>query len=377
MSRDARAPERHTTGTGVRVLIFSADIGEGHDLPARVLRDAILARRPDAEVVILDALAVAGPVGQALVRRGSELILGRLRPLFDVQYWLVARFPPTRALATRLAARLGRPLTQAVAARRPDVVVSTYPGSTEALAAARARGRIPVPVVSAVTDLAALRYWAHRGCDLHLVIHPESAEEIRAIAGADARVAPVRGLTSPAFERPADGAAARAALGLPASAPVVAVSGGGWAVGDLHGAVEAALDAGADVRVLALCGRNEGVRKRLEAAFAGRSGVTVMGFTDRMGDVLAAADVLVHSTAGLTVLEALVRGARVISYGWGVGHIRLNNRAYLRFGLADVAGDRRALAPAIRRALAAPRRPDLGYGGLPAAADLVLALADR
>ena len=316
MSRDARAPERHTTGTGVRVLIFSADIGEGHDLPARVLRDAILARRPDAEVVILDALAVAGPVGQALVRRGSELILGRLRPLFDVQYWLVARFPPTRALATRLAARLGRPLTQAVAARRPDVVVSTYPGSTEALAAARARGRIPVPVVSAVTDLAALRYWAHRGCDLHLVIHPESAEEIRAIAGAD-------------------------------------------------------------VRVLALCGRNEGVRKRLEAAFAGRSGVTVMGFTDRMGDVLAAADVLVHSTAGLTVLEALVRGARVISYGWGVGHIRLNNRAYLRFGLADVAGDRRALVPAIRRALAAPRRPDLGFGGLPAAADLVLALADR
>jgi processive 1,2-diacylglycerol beta-glucosyltransferase len=96
-----------------------------------------------------------------------------------------------------------------------------------------------------------------------------------------------------------------------------------------------------------------------------------------MHDWLSAADVLVHSTAGLTVLEALVRGTRVISYGWGVGHLRLNNRAYLRFGLADVVADRRALAPAIRRALAAPRCPDLGYGGLPAAAELVLALADR
>ena len=148
----------------------------------------------------------------------------------------------------------------AVAAHRPDVVVSTYPGSTEALAAARARGRLGVPVVSAITDLAALRYWARRGCDLHLVVHPESAAEIRAIAGDDARIAHVRGLTSPAFETPADGAAARAALGLPPDAPVVAVSGGGWAVGDLQGAASAALDAGAGVHAVVLCGRNEAVR---------------------------------------------------------------------------------------------------------------------
>jgi UDP-N-acetylglucosamine:LPS N-acetylglucosamine transferase len=362
---------------GVRVLVFSADIGEGHDLPARVLRDAILARRPDAEVVILDSLTTAGPVARALVRSGSELILGRLRGLFDVQYWLAARFPPTRALAARLTARLGRALVPAVADHGADVVVSTYPVATEALAAARARGRLAVPVVSAITDLAALRYWAHRGCDLHLVIHPESAAEIRAIAGPAARIAPVRGLTTAAFETPADGASARVALGLPAGAPVVAVSGGGWAVGDLGGAVGAALEAAPGVHVLALCGRNAAVRRRLEARFAGRPEVRVLGFTDRMADVLAAADVLVHSTAGLTVLEALVRGTRVISYGWGVGHLRLNNRAYVRFGLADVVGDRRALAPAIRRGLAVPRRPDPGYGGLPAAADLVLELADR
>jgi hypothetical protein len=94
-----------------------------------------------------------------------------------------------------------------------------------------------------------------------------------------------------------------------------------------------------------------------------------------LGDVLGAADVLVHGTAGLTVFEALVRGCRVISYGWGVGHIRLNNEAYARFGLADVVSDRAALEDAIRRALASPRRPDLGYGDRPAAADRILALA--
>jgi UDP-N-acetylglucosamine:LPS N-acetylglucosamine transferase len=361
----------------VRVLIFSADIGEGHDLPARVLRDGILARRPAAEVTILDALVTAGPGARAVVRDNTELVLGRAPWLFDAQYWLLTHFPPTRALGRRLAVALGsRGLLRAIAWHRPDVVVSTYPAATEVLGTLRRRGDVRVPLVSAITDLAALRYWAHPACDLHLVIHPESAAEIRAVAGADAGIACVRGLTSPEFDAPAGQDTARAGLGLPDGLPLVVVSGGGWGVGDLRGAVTSALDAGPDVHALVLCGRNARAQAALEDAFGQEPRVRVMGFTDRMSDVLAAADVLVHSTAGLTVLEALVRGARVISYGWGVAHIRLNNRAYVRFGLADVVARAPALRPAIVRALASPRTPDLGYGKRPVAADLVLALVD-
>jgi hypothetical protein len=58
----------------------------------------------------------------------------------------------------------------------------------------------------------------------------------------------------------------------------------------------------------------------------------------------------------------------------GIAHVRVNNAAFERFGIADVAGDRAALAAALERALAAPRRPFDGYGRLPSAADEVLAL---
>src|SRR5204863_3037713 len=134
----------------------------------------------------------------------------------------------------------GRGLMRAIDARRPDVVVSTYPGVTEVLGSLRQRGRLAVPVVSAITDLAALRYWSHPGVDLHLVTHPESVEEVRSIAG-ETRVLPVRGFSSPEFTRPRERADARRALGLPAPAKLVHVSGGGWAVGDLEVAVEASL----------------------------------------------------------------------------------------------------------------------------------------
>jgi processive 1,2-diacylglycerol beta-glucosyltransferase len=361
----------------VRVLILTADIGEGHDLPARVLRDALLERRPDASVRVADAIEVAGPLARLAVRSGSETILRRAPWLFDVQYWLAGRLRVTRRLAGWVAMRLAaRALLRLIADERPDVIVCTYPLANEVLGRLRLQHRVQVPVASAVTDLAALWYWAHPGCELHLVIHPESADEIRAIAGPGARIEAVRGLTAPAFEQPVDQDVARAALGLPAGVPLVAVSGGGWGVGDLRGAVDAALRAGPDVAVVVLCGRNAQALATLAATYALEPRVRVMGFTDRMADVLAAADVLVHSTAGLTVFEALVRGARVISFGWGVGHIRLNNRAYRRFGLADVVPDTAGLTPAVQRALASPRRPDLAYGTLPAAADRVIALAE-
>jgi UDP-N-acetylglucosamine:LPS N-acetylglucosamine transferase len=360
----------------VRVLIFSADIGEGHDLPARAIRDGVLARCPAAEVTILDTLDVAGPLVRGAVRAGAETILGVLTPLFDLQYLLVGRWGPTRRAASRLATAVaGGRLLRTVAASRPDVIVCTYPLANEVLCTLRRRGRLATPVVSAITDLAALRYWSHPGCDLHLTIHPESDAEIHAIAGPGARIAVVRGLTSAAFDTAVDPADARRALGLDAAAPIVVVSGGGWGVGDLRGATRAALSAAAGVHVLVLCGRSERAASRLRAEFGSEPRVRIMGFTDRMSDVLAAGDVLVHSTAGLTVLEALVRGMRVISYGWGVGHVRLNNRAYRRFGLADVAENRSALRPAIRRALDAPRVADGSYGRRPAAADLVLQLA--
>jgi hypothetical protein len=128
----------------------------------------------------------------------------------------------------------------------------------------------------------------------------------------------------------------------------VLVSGGGWAVGDLAGAAEAAIADGATA--VCLCGRNEEVRQALARRFAGDERVVVLGFSDRMAELMAAADVLVHSTAGLTVLEALMEGCRVISYGWGHGHVRVNNEAYRRFSLARVATDRAELrAPSSAR----------------------------
>ncbi|MFL5842242.1 MAG: MGDG synthase family glycosyltransferase [Thermoleophilaceae bacterium] len=340
-----------------------------------MLRDGLLAARPDAVVEIRDGLAEVGGWVQWIVGQEAPLQRRWLNWFFDLEYRALVQWAPMRRFLAPIGTRLARKaLLRVIEEARPDAIVSTYPGITEVIGRLRGTGRIRVPVCSAITDLAALYLWAQEDVDLHLITHEESTEEVRSIAPRS-RIAWARGMTSPAFEHPLGEAEARRALDLPADGGIVLVSGGGWGVGDMDGAIQTALSVPSVTAVVALCGRSDALKARLGARFAGDPRVRLLGFTDRMSELMAAADTLVHSTAGLTVLEAWIRGCRPISYGWGVAHIRLNNEAYERFGIADVVRDRAQLRAAIERALAAPRRPHAEYGQLPRAADEVLGLA--
>jgi UDP-N-acetylglucosamine:LPS N-acetylglucosamine transferase len=356
-----------------RILILSASIGAGHDLPAEVVAAELRERVPGIGVKILDTVKEAGPLLEAFVDSGSLFHTHWGNVVFDVQHRALMQFGPARRGLSGAVTRLARRRILAVIDReRPDVIVSTWPGGTEVLAKLRLRGELGVPVVSAITDLASLWWWAHRGVDLHLITHPESAQEIRAIAGPDAAIEPVRGLNDPAWVVPLAEDDARRELGLPVEPKLVIVSGGGWGVGDLEGAVEEALAREGTI-VVVLCGSNDELRERLGARFAAAGErVRLWGFTYRMPELFAAGDALIHSTAGLTMLEALMRGLPAISYGWGRGHIRLNNEAYVRFGLVEVARDRGELGGALDRALAARPEPDRSFAALPTAAEVVL-----
>src|SRR5262249_46444091 len=214
----------------LKILITSASIGEGHDLPARVLTEGIRAERPDADVQTVDTIAIVGPLLRRIIMDSSRFHSRVGSRIFDLLHRLITDVAPTRWLAGKGGELLGRGrILQAVERARPDVGVSTYPGSTEILGRLPQRGDLAVPVVSAITDLAALRYWAHPGVDLHLITHPESAAEVAEIAPRSETVC-VRGLTDARFYAPRDRENAREELGLPPDGPVALVSGGGWAI---------------------------------------------------------------------------------------------------------------------------------------------------
>lgn len=359
-----------------RILILTADIGEGHDLPARMIAADLEKQLPDAEVTIDNGLEAMGKLSATVLRNGSKVVFRWAPWIFDIQYWLITKFAPTRWLFQHLGYLFaGRGVLRVVESYDPDVVISTYPGVTAILGMLREKRRLSIPVQSAITDLAGLRYWAHPGVDLHYVTHPESIEEVERLVG-PGTVEWARPPISPEFLAPRTRRDAREALGVDAHARMVLVSGGGWGVGDLETAIDVALADG-ETEVVCIAGRNEIAQRKLEGRFAGEPRVRVLGFTDQMSDWMAAADAMIHATAGLTVLEAHIRGCPVISYGFSAGHLRANNAAFERFGIAEVARSDHELESTLRHVTAERRSPDSSFASLPSIASRALAVRPR
>jgi hypothetical protein len=131
------------------------------------------------------------------------------------------------------------------------------------------------------------------------------------------------------------------------------VSGGGWGVGDLEGAVREFIGVEEVSSIVCLAGRNEHLAAKLQRSFANEPRVRVYGFTDRMPELLAGADVLVHSTGGVTCLEAMAAGTPVVSYGLPVGHARVNTQAMAALELVRLAKDTNELREHVQASFSA------------------------
>jgi processive 1,2-diacylglycerol beta-glucosyltransferase len=322
-----------------RVLILSADVGEGHAAAARALASQIESSPEQAEVTIIDGLAAMGRVLRPVVEDGYRVQLRLMPWTYTLIYWLLENVAPIRWFARRLLWFLGsRPLARRIAEHDPDVIVSTYPAVTVVLARLRRTKIVHCPTVATITDLTGLFFWAQPGIDMHLVMYGESLPSVERIAG-QGSVRLVRPLISADFLGPRCPLQARRALGLPEAGRMVVVSGGGWGVGDIEGAVRELSKLTEVSSIVCLAGRDEELRDKLSGDFAREPRVHVYGFTDKMPQLLAAADVLVHSTGGVTCLEAKAAGTPVVSYGLPVGHARLNTRAMATLDLLRLAND--------------------------------------
>jgi processive 1,2-diacylglycerol beta-glucosyltransferase len=359
----------------LRVLLLAADVGESHAEMARTLAADLLARDDVAGAEVIADFSSLGPRLARVLGGGYRVHVGEIGWSYDLAYRLFTGVGAAQRLGERALARLSRSgLAATIARHRPDVVVSTHPVLSAAVAGLRAAGALGCPAAGVVAPLGGLAFWIQPALDLHLFLYAEALEASRPqLAGRPARA--VRPLVREEFFAPLGQRAARTALGIAAPGPVVVISGGGWGAGDVAGAIRAARAAREDAHVIAVAGRNASLERRLRAEHAAGAHVTVTGFTDRMRDLLCAADVFVSATAGSSTIEAQLCGCPTVCYGFAIGHVRDNVRALARHGLARAADTPEELTREIARALAQARPAIPPLAARPRAADLVVDLA--
>ena len=341
-----------TTASGPRVLVISGSVGAGHDGAARELAERLIRAGAVAEVRdLLDA--VPRPVAR-LLRDGYTGTVGHVPAAFEFLFQRLEHRGLLWRIEQRVCATAEAAVTRWVSDVRPDVVVSTYPLTSQTLGAMRADGRLSTPVITFLTDPAVHTSWLHPAVDAHLTVTAATAEQGSADYGMSFTVAgplvPVRFAGAPPLEELVD---LRRDLGLPAGRPVALLVAGSLGLGDLVPTVRHV--AGAGFTPLVLCGHNETLRRRLHGVGA----AVVLGWRADVHRLMHVADVLVQNAGGLSFTEAYVAGLPAVTYRPIPGHGRANAEVLDIAGLAPWARTPDELSGHMRAQASRTRVPPL------------------
>ena len=312
-------------------VLLTGPLGLGHEMMARSCAEVL--KRSGWRTRRLDSMSLLGPwsggVGARLFNR-----LITIPGLYDGLHFAHLRTGSRLAdLMDRAASARLVPALRAELERQPaDLVISVF--ATGASAAAKLKAEVPdLRTVVLCTDVAVHRMWVAEGTDLFLVTSPAAAASVRRYLPR-APVAIVPPPVRSAFYAAPPQEQARAALGVPSEDFCVLIIDSGWGFGPLVESVSAL--AGAGVHVLAVAGRERRIERRLRELAAKTPRITPFGFTDRVPELMAAADVVVALPGANTCAEARVVGRHLLLLDVMPGHGRDNLLHELELGRAHV-----------------------------------------
>lgn len=356
-------PKQTTEPGRKRVLVLSASAGAGHVRAAEAVVRAFALSGAAREVRHVDTLAYTNKLFRHLY---SKTYVEMVNKMPEVLGWLYDQLDkPWQHERRRLALdKLNtRPFVKLLGEYRPDLIVCTHFLPAEIISWLKAKGRADFPQAIVVTDFDVHAMWLCRHSEHYFVALEETRVHLERLGIPAARISVTGIPIDPVFAEPKDKQEMRAKHGLAADRTTILLSAGGVGVGPVEHMVEALAEMEHAAQVVALCGRNEELRGRVER-LAGRVTpgrritVKAVGHTTAMDEYMSAADILLGKPGGLTTAEALAKGLAFVVVNPIPGQEERNSDHLLEEGVAIRCNNLPALAYKIDRLLSDPARFD-------------------
>jgi processive 1,2-diacylglycerol beta-glucosyltransferase len=298
-----------------KVLLLSASAGAGHVRAADAIEKAFkqVENGEGREVRHLDILNYTNKVFRHLY---SKAYIDLVNKLPEVPGWVYDKLDkPWKNERRRLALdKLNtRPLVKMLREYQPDLIVCTHFLPAEIVSWLKAKERLASRQVIIVTDFDVHAMWLVHHYEHYFVALDEARAYLEAL-GIPASKITVSGIPiDPVFAKHKDKQAMRAKHGLEQDRMTILLSAGGFGVGSVDALIASLLSMQRRVQVVAICGRNEELKKRLtRMAARAKPDATVLlkpfSYTKEMDELMTASDIVLGKPGGLTTSEALAKG---------------------------------------------------------------------
>jgi processive 1,2-diacylglycerol beta-glucosyltransferase len=298
-----------------RILVLTLSFGSGHVQAARTVAEELRRRAPEAEVRVLDALAVCRRV---------------FRAGYVIPYWLMIRYAPSLwdGFFTRRVGRMESSTAPAwaflrgcprvfkeIAEFKPEIIVAAEVAACEMAVIAKRNGLTKARLINVITDYEAEPVWVKPEVDCYAVPDAYVRDQLRTWGASDENITLCGIPTGAEFDSTPNREVVVESNDRRGDPPLVLIMGGGMGPTRMDHVAKWLCESGRAMHIVAVTGHDTCARRRL-ARLRPHAPVSlsVLGWTDNIASLMKSAAVLATKPGGLTAAEAAMCALPIIVF---------------------------------------------------------------
>ena len=285
----------------MNVLILTGKFGMGHIKCSEAITEHILDSEPDADITTVDVMDYLFPHFSKVIYKGFSLLVTRLPGIYN-------------HLNRAAGKHAGVPMKKAIAAKLdrlsedtdPDLIVSNLPVCSKYISAYKELRVCLPPLFTYITDITVHEEWIADKTDLYFV-GDESTKNALISKGVSREKIVVSGIPVSKVFKKSHRKSGKAAVCDTAQTQKVRllIMGGGLGLIPGGNRLLSSVNNEDKLNVTLIAGKNHRLKKRAQKKY---TNINVVGYTDKVADYMAEADLVITKPGGITTFEAIASG---------------------------------------------------------------------
>lgn len=294
-----------------RIMVLYTSVGGGHYRAADGIKKYIDEKYPGQYTVdLIDGQNyVSKTVDKIIIK--SYVNMARYSPkTWSKIYKMGEENHSLSSFSNGVQNMLSKKLYELFEQQDPDIVISTHYFMTEMVACLKRKNKTNCKLAVILTDYASHKFWlsSTEMVDLYFVAN-EQMKYTLIHDGVDESKINVTGIpVRPEFLEKYDKEKTMQEFGFSSDIPTFLIFGGGqYGMSDASKIFKGILDIKQNIQIIAIAGKSEKTKATFEELAAkSNKKVQILGFTDRVAELMSASDFIVSKPGGLTTTEILV-----------------------------------------------------------------------
>lgn len=344
-----------------KILIAYATAGIGHKKAALAVKAALDEMKPaDTEVRIIDSLDYTSEFFKWTYLQMYLFMVNKTPTIWGVSYYLTDN--PLINLVVAQMRRLNnwfnsKKLREYLLSWKPDVIISTHFFASEVIGDMKKSGTLGSRLITVITDYRLHSWWIADKTDTYVVAGEDTRNDLLKWKVEESKIKVLGIPVEPVFSKPVDGKAILEKTGLGDDRLTILVIGGGFGVGPIEEIVKTIDSISRPVQIIAVCGHNEELVKRLEALKPKfKDKMVVFGFVNNVYEYMEIADLLISKSGGITVSESLAKELPMMVISPIIGQETRNSSFVVKHGAAIKVDRIEDLREALEKLTAHPEK---------------------